>query len=435
MRVRTLAFSAILVAAAGVGGWYWSTRSSAVPAFRTATIQRGDLRATISATGTIEPDDVVDIGAQVAGRIIRLGKDPQNPAKTVDYDTPVSEGTILAQIDASLYEADVAQNQAAVEAAKANQEKAEADLAQLRAKLTQAGNDFQRAQNLHSSPGAITAQDYDMFLAAYDSAKAALQVGEATVLQAKRAVTQMEAVLKKAQTNLEYCTIRSPVKGVIIDRRINVGQTVVSSLNAPSLFLIAKDLTRMQIWVSVNEADIGQIRAGQPVTFTVDAHPKETFKGTVDKIRLNATMTNNVVTYTVEVTTDNFSGKLLPYLTAAVSFDVGVHTNVLLVPNAALRWRPQPSQITPGVQLDTNEKGRRKKDTAESGTVWMRDGDRVRPIKVKIGWSDATNSEVSGDELDAGAEVVVGEVRPTDNGSASNPFAPKMFNGNNNKGR
>src|SRR5437870_2788359 len=142
-------------------------------------------------------------------------------------------------------------------------------------------------------------------------------------------------MLRRARTNLDYCTSRSPVKGVIVDRRVNVGQTVVSSLNAPSLFLIAKDLTRIQVWVSVNEADIGNIHPGQPVTFTVDAFPNQIFHGQITKIRLNATMTQNVVIYTVEVTTDNPDGQLLPYLTANVRFVTGSRHSVFVVPNAA----------------------------------------------------------------------------------------------------
>ena len=155
----------------------------------------------------------------------------------------------------------------------------------------------------------ISDADYDIALADYDTARSALAVGEASVVQA-------EAALRQAEINLGYTTIRSPVKGVIVDRRVNIGQTVVASLNAPSLFLIAKDLTRMQVWASVNEADIGRIRAGQTVRFTVDAFPGETFVGEVAQVRLNATMTQNVVTYTVVVTADNPEGRLLPYLTA-----------------------------------------------------------------------------------------------------------------------
>src|SRR5206468_9275364 len=207
--------------------------------------------------------------------------------------------------------------------AKAGEQRARADLLQMKAKVTQTERDWNRAQQLGPGHGnAISATDYDTAKAVYETAKSALGVGEAAILQAQTDVTRAAAALKQAQTNFGYTTIRSPVKGVIIDRRVNVGQTVVASLNAPSLFLIAKDLTRLQIWTSVNEADIGQIRQGQPAHFTVDAYPHETFAGVVSQIRLNATMTQNVVTYTVVVDTDNAHGKLLPYLTANVRFEV-----------------------------------------------------------------------------------------------------------------
>ena len=193
----------------------------------------------------------------------------------------------------------------------------------------------------------------------YEIAQANVAVGEAAIVQSRNAVAQAQATLQRGQRNLSYCTIKSPVKGVIIDRRVNIGQTVVSSLNAPSLFLIAKDLKRMQVWVSVNEADVGSIHPGQPVSFTVDAYPGKIFRGEVGKIRLNATMTQNVVTYTVEVITDNSSGKLLPYLTANAQFELSQHNNVLLVPNAALRWCPQPEQVTPKFRTMTESPERR----------------------------------------------------------------------------
>ena len=213
-------------------------------------------------------------------------------------------------------------------------------MGQLKAKLFQAERDWGRAKKLGPSD-ALSQADYDAAQSAYETAKANVAVGQAAIVQAKKTVDQSKAALKRAQENLNYCTIVSPVKGVIVDRRVNIGQTVVASLSAPSLFLIAKDLTRIQVWVSVNEADIGLIHAGQPATFTVDAFPGQVFTGEVGKVRLNATMTQNVVTYTVEVDTDNADGKLLPYLTANVKFVVGESKNVLLVPNAALRWSPK----------------------------------------------------------------------------------------------
>src|SRR5262245_7274159 len=376
-----------VVAAVLAGGGYWYSQRVSVrlSQFKTAPIHRGELQVTISATGTVEPEEVVDVGAQVAGMIKSLGPDPQDSTRTVDYGSTVEQGTVLARVDDALYVSDVDQANASVEQAKANQQRAEADLQQLRAKLRQAERDWQRAQVMRRSPGTITEADYDMYQANFETAQSLLAVGDASVNQAKKSVQMSEAGLAKAQKNLGYCTIQSPVKGVIIDRRVNVGQTVVSSLNAPSLFLIAKDLKRMQVWVSVNEADIGQIRPGLPVRFTVDADPKEVFRGSVNKVRLNATMTQNVVTYTVEVGTDNSSGKLLPYLTANVQFEVGQRQNVLLVPNTALRWRPQSQQIAPDARAALAESGSRRKDKApaadapEQGTVWVQDGAFVRP--------------------------------------------------------
>ena len=201
---------------------------------------------------------------------------------------------------------------------------------------------------------------------------------------------QAQADLDKAQRNLDFCIIKSPVKGVIIDRRVNIGQTVVSSLNAPSLFLIAEDLTKMQIWVAVNEADVGRIKPGAPVTFTCDAFPGRRFEGTVGKVRLNATMTQNVVIYTVEVNTENPDKLLLPYLTANVHFVVRQETNALLVPNAALRWSPSSlAQIAPDIRSKIQSDSPADASTGDPSppgvkgsddVIWLKDGDYVRPV-------------------------------------------------------
>src|SRR5262249_34829011 len=222
---------------------------------------------------------------------------------------------------------------------------------------------------------------------------------------AKATLGDAEAALHNAEINLGYCTIKSPVKGVIVDRRVNVGQTVVSSLNAPSLFLIAKDLKRLQVWASVNEADIGNIFSGQMVTFSVDAYPGRVFKGIVaqDQPRLNASMNQNVVTYTVVVTTDNSDGKLLPYLTANLQFEVSKRQNALLVPNTALRWKPNPELVVPELRQDYISAQRQKGAKKEAGqpekkrnraTLWVEDGGFVRPVKVQIGVSDGLMTEV-----------------------------------------
>ena len=292
----------LAVLAGGAAVWYLQRNYGQTVAYRTAPVKRGDLLVSISATGTVEPEEVIDVGAQIAGQILSFGKDAAG--KTVDYGSVVEAGTVLAQIDDSLYAADAAQAEAQVQAGRASVQRAEADLEQLQAKLYQAERDWERAQKLGPSE-ALAEASYDAYQSAYETAKANVAVGQAAILQARAGLAQAEAVLRRAQRNLGYCTINSPVKGVIIDRRVNIGQTVVASLNAPSLFLIAKDLRRMQVWVAVNEADIGKIHPGQPVTFTVDAFPGETFRGEVGKVRLNASMTQNVVTYTVEVVTDN----------------------------------------------------------------------------------------------------------------------------------
>jgi HlyD family secretion protein len=262
----------------------------------------------------------------------------------------------------------------------------------------------------------------------YDTDKANYEVAQANVSVAKSGIAQAEADLEKAQRNLDFCIIKSPVRGVIIDRRVNIGQTVVSSLNAPSLFLIAADLTKMQIWVSVNEADVGRIKSGAPVTFTCDAFPGRTFHGTVDQVRLNATMTQNIVIYTVVVDTDNSDKTLLPYLTANVNFVTQQETNALLVPNDALRWSPSSlAEIAPEfrsqVQTDPVDNSSISTNKNE-GVIWFKDGDYVRPIQVKVGASDGVNTAVAADDLQAGAMIITGETANGADVVSQNPFVP-----------
>jgi HlyD family secretion protein len=405
----------LLLGAGGVGLWYWSHREEPFRGYRTKKAEQGNLVVTIGATGTIQPEDVIDVGAQIAGMIESLGPDPNRSDKTIDYGSNVEEGTVLAQIDDSIYKTQVAQ-------AKATLARAEADLLQLEARLYQREREWNRMQQLSAlGKSNVTESTFDAAKADYEAAKAALAVGEAEVASAR-------AMLEQAEVNLRYTTIKSPVRGVIIDRRVNVGQTVVASLNAPSLFLIAKDLHRLEVWAAVNEADIGRIRPGQPVVFTVDAFPGEKFRGEVVQTRLNATMTQNVVTYTVVVSTDNSSGKLLPYLTANLNFEVGRRTDVLLVPNAALRWRPKPEQIAPDwrqryaepVDNSTNDREAR-------GVVWTPAERFVRPIALELGMTDDSQTEVMGGELTAGTDLVVGENEAADDSSVTtSPFTPQF---------
>lgn len=426
----------LLIGVVAGGAAYYATHLNDTPttSFRTATVTRGDLLSTISATGTLEPEEVIDVGAQVAGKISSLGQDPQDPRKSIDYGSVVQQGTILARIDDAVYKSHVDEAQASLLRAKA-------DLLQAQAKLDQTEQEWKRAETLRPT-NAIAGTEYDLAVANYKAAKANVEV-------CKAAIAQNEAALRLAQTNLDYTIIKSPVEGKIIARRVNVGQTVVASLNAPSLFLLAKDLRRMEVWASVNEADIGSIHPDMPVHFTVDAFPHEVFKGKVAQIRLNATMTQNVVTYTVVVATDNSDLKLLPYLTANLQFEVDQRHDVLVVPNVALRWRPRTEQIAPEArdEASSDRPGRRgdrggraqagssnapksplaAKPREERSRLWVKAGLLVRPIEVIVGATDGSFTEVSGEGIHEGLEVVIGEVR-ADQGSenTTNPFTPQL---------
>jgi HlyD family secretion protein len=432
-----------LVGGASWGAWYSFAGPRDSIGFKTAEAEKGDLLATIRATGTVEPVEVVDVGAQVAGQVIKLGDDPSDAKKTIDWMSPVHPGTLLAQLDDKLYKARVDQMQFALGQAdaqmlqaQANVQKATADLEQMKARFNQAKRDYDRAQAMYPIR-AIADADYDAAVAGYETNKANLSVGQASIAQAKasqkmaeQAKKQAEANLREAEVNLGYTKITSPVEGIIVDRRVNQGQTVVASLNAPSLFLIAKDLKRIQIWASVNEADIGNIRDGQKVTFSVDAYPKDRFVGTVYQTRLNATMTNSVVTYTVVVDTDNSDLRLRPYMTANLEFEIGQVNDALLVPNAALRWRPKTELIVPDARAAYAKAKRSADKNSDDGIVWIADGQFVRPISIKIGVTDGVATAVTGADLQPGVQVVVGTTRNrASDDTTSSPFTPKMFGG------
>jgi HlyD family secretion protein len=423
--MRTFITLLVLIGAAAGGVTYYSKRMAveAVPNYRLVAVKRGDVASTISATGTVEPEEVVDVGAQVAGLILEFGPDPNSPNKLIDYGSVVEKDTVLARIDPTSY-------QAALDQAEANLEKSNADLLQLEAKCDQAEQDFKRAQHLRPLK-AIADSDYDTYEASFRAAKANVAVGKATI-------RQNEASLRMAKVNFGYTVIKSPVRGVIIDRRVNIGQTVVASLNAPSLFLIAKDLRRMQVWASVNEADIGQIHVGMPARFTVDAHAGLTFRGKVTQIRMNAQMTQNVVTYTVVVTSENPEGKLLPYLTANLHFELQERSGVLLVPNAVLRWKPAPAQIAATTADEAVKPAQSAGASAggERGQLWtIAHNGLVQAVDVTVGVTDGTVTEVSGPGVSDGLRVVAGEEggrgpqepaeEAGDGDKSTNPFLPK----------
>jgi HlyD family secretion protein len=382
---------------------------------------------------------------------------------------------LLAEIDDAVYQTNVASARAQLKDAEAGVARARADVAAAVAKKVQAEQDWARAQKIGPSE-ALAGSAYDAYKATYEAAVAQVAINEAAVGQAEAAVDMAGAQLQKAERELGYCTIKSPVKGVVISRRVNIGQTVVASLNAPSLFLIAKDLKRIQVLVPVNEADVGQIRPGQPVTFTVDAFPGRTFKGQVRKVRLEVTITQNVVTYPVEIVTENPDEILLPYQTANVRFQTEQRTNVLSVPNAALRYTPPVESMVPEAQekyAAQAQSGGQPSGAGPSGgppsgggpgggagrppgagggggpgprgagggpggggrgrsmgTVWVAAGNGLlRPVEVRLGMTDGASTEVVTDALAEGTEVVTGEA-PRDGANApaggTNPFAPQF---------
>lgn len=446
--------AAIVLIVAGGAYLKFNYAGDAGSNFRTTTVKRGDVVATISATGTAEPEEVVDVGAQVTGRIERLGRDPRGlddstspdkekyKDKTIDYCTPVRKDDLLAKIDQSVYKAQLDQ-------ANANLARSVADLEQMKAKLAQATNDWDRAQSLMKT-NAISRADYDLAKANYEAAAANIKVGEAVIKQNR-------AALDMAEKNFGYTTIVSPVDGVVITRRVNVGQTVVSSMSASSLFLLATDLHHMEVWALVNEADIGRIHdhPNMTVRFTVDAYPNEVFTGRVEQVRLNAQSTQNVILYTVVVAFENTELKVLPYMTASLLFEVEKHENVLRVSNTALRWKPRLDQVVPELRekladsLADKDKDKdkgsdkdatpEKKTAAEKniansakphdngGRLWVEDGPFVRPIDVQKGLTDSNVTEVSGAELKDGMDVVIGEKSPDEDVEGTNPFMPKIF--------
>ena len=379
--------------------------------------ETGDLRQTISATGTVEPEELVNVGAQIGGMITEFGKDADG--KTVDYGSKVKAGAVLARIDDSLYAAECDSAKASLLQSEASIASAKANLLQAQAKLELAKSNWERIKVLKNRDIASQSES-DTALSDYNSAQAAVTLAEASIKEAEARQTAAKAALSKAERNLSYCTITSPVDGVIIDRRVNIGQTVNASMNAPSLFLIARDLKRMQVWVSVNEADIGEIRPGGKAEFTVDAFSGRTFSGVIRKTRLNATMSQNVVTYVVEIDTDNSDGTLLPYLTANVKFILQERKNVRKIPNAAFRFTPA---------------GRTEPETKPGERViWIKEGRNLHPVIVRTGLNDGSSTELLSGDLPDDAEIVTGSRAVTRDemsqnaarGAESNPFLPKM---------
>ena len=421
-----IAVIAVIVIAAIVGFRMWQKQQESSQTqyeYRTDDAETSRIAHTISASGTVEPEELVNVGSQVTGKIMSFGKDLDG--KPVDYRSKVKKGMILAQIDDVLYAAELRQRKAEKLQAEASIVTANANIRQAKAKQQLAELNWTRAQSLYSKH-AMSKSDYDAAESAYISALADSAAAAASLKQAEAQQAIADAALIKAQRNMDYCVITSPVDGIIIDRRVSIGQTVVSNMSVSSIFLIAKEFNKMQVWVSVNEADIGNIRPDMDVEFTVDTFPNAVFRGKVKKVRLNATMSQNVVTYVVEVDTDNRDGKLIPYLTANVKFILAERANALNISSAALRFAPP--------EICVSEEG---KKIAEAGApegfsfVWVaNENGKLDPVAVKTGLNANGRVEIIAGDLKDGDQVVIAaseqrsDRQVSKKGPARSPFMP-----------
>jgi HlyD family secretion protein len=367
------------------GAWMFLRRSgSADVTYRFASIEHGDLESAVSATGTLNAVTTVQVGTQVSGQVAAI---------YVDFNDHVKQGQLLARIDPTLSEQAVSE--------------AQAGLARSQAEVAQARETYNRNKSLYADK-VVTDQEMS-------TAKYALDVAQANLRSS-------QVSLDRARRNLAYTEIYAPVDGIVVERKVDVGQTVAASLSAPELFSIAKDLSHMQILASVDESDIGAIKEGMPVHFTVPAYDKQTFNGVVKQVRLQSATTENVVSYTVAVDVANATGKLLPGMTATAEFVTGAAQNALLVPNAALRFKPTNAAKPDSAQMQAMRAkwaaargaGGAKRTAGSSankrGMVWVLGADKKpAPVRVTVGISDGTHTVVQGAQLKDGEQIIVAE--------------------------
>jgi HlyD family secretion protein len=420
------------------------------PQYFTSKADRGDIREVVEATGTINAVITVQVGSQVSGTISHL---------YVDFNSRVKKGQVVAQIDPPLFQGALLQAKADLANAEANVASAKANLEKAKAADIQTKADYERAVGL-TKENVMSQQQLDLAKANHDSAVAAVSAAAALVTQAVAQQQQKRAALTVAQTNLDYTTIHAPIDGTVIARNVDVGQTVAASLQAPTLFTIAQDLTKMQVYAATDESDVGMIKKGQVVTFKVDAFPRDTFTGRVSQIRMNATTVQNVVTYNTVIDFDNSELKLFPGMTAYITIPVASSSNALRVPNGALRYKPDlkveeiralyqkyglDDKTTTSIASDSSGGGVAGKrdrthatgsqsganDTEQERTarpdiaiLWkLHPDETIEPVKIRTGITDHTVTEV--------AEVVKGELKPgeelvTGSMTANKTSAPGM---------
>lgn len=385
--------------ATGIFAYQQLNKISPEQQYRLQSVTLGDLNQTVSANGTINPVSLVSVGTQVSGTVKKL---------YVDFNSKVTQGQILLELDNSMLAAQLKQTEANIQSAAASMELATANEARMRSLFAQE---------------YVSKQELDTAVQAKKVAMAQTQVSN--------------AALEKDRANLAYSVIRSPVSGVVVDRSVDVGQTVAASLQTPTLFKIAQNLSKMQIHANFAEADIGNIRIGQTVRFTVDAFPNRNFKGVVNQIRLNPTTVSNVVTYDVVINVDNPEQILLPGLTAYVNIAVAERKDALLVPNAALRFKPSNTDHTKSA--DTSKSGSnhangekqgdgiKPKRDSFSGKVYVLRQNELVPVSVTLGITDNRNTEIVSGELKVGDQLILGEANTQSKPKMSSSTPMRMF--------
>lgn len=352
--MQRLVLLIVVIALAALAGWWFYLRpsgevSAGTLQIETAAIETRDLERAVASSGRIAPLVTVEVGSQLSGQILEI---------TADFNDEVSAGDMLARIDPQTFETRVREAEASLEVARAQVTVSRANIQRAQSELAAAERAFERAESLRER-GTFSEAQYDSAQTAFDSARAGLSVANANLRNAQAALQQREANLNSARVDLERTYIRAPIDGVVIDRQIDEGQTVAASFNAPVLFLIAQDLSRIQIEAQIDEADIGQIDEGQAVAFDVDAYPDDEFSGEVVQVRLAAVDEQNVVTYTVVIEAENRGGRLLPGMTANVTITTGRVEGVLAAPNSALRFTPRGTAETLVVEAENAGRGGR----------------------------------------------------------------------------
>jgi HlyD family secretion protein len=386
---RTATILAILVVAATLTlKAFYGGNAGTKAAITADAVTRGSIVSTVSATGTLETVTTVQVGSQVSGMIQAL---------SADFNSLVKRGQVLARLDPSLF-------QSALEQAQANLVRAQADDERARVTLADAETKFARAREL-ADRQLIPRNELDTAEVNQKNAAAQVRSAQAGVGQARAAVEQ-------ARVNLGKTVITSPIDGIVVSRSVDVGQTVAASMAAPTLYLIAADLTQMQLNASIDEADLGQVAEGQPVTFTVDAHPGDTFSGVVKQVRLNPIVQQNVVSYAAIISAPNPDLKLMPGMTASLTIEVDRRDDVVRVPAAALRFKPTAEVLE---ALGAEAPG------TPGATVWQADGEQVTPVPVKTGLSDGVWTEVVDAPFTEGTRLVTRVVLGDSGSQSSSP--------------